>query len=106
VLKAGQIITDYAQVLVNEVVLTKIELCTKKSVNSWKPLTFNLTAYKNQTVAIIIQTSNDDSLISSFWVDDVGFVPATNYVLSDYGKTTTQSQSFHGALPVRPLVAP
>jgi secreted trypsin-like serine protease len=97
---------DYAQVLVNKVVLTKIELCTTKSVNKWTPLTFNLTAYKNQSVVITIQTTNDDSYTSSFWVDDVGFVPTTNYVLSYYGKANTQTQVFSTNLPLRPVVTP
>jgi hypothetical protein len=97
---------DYANVLINDVVLTKIELCTTKSVNKWTPLTFNLTAYKNQSVVITIQTTNDNSLISSFWVDDVGFVPTTNYVLSYYGKANTQTQLFVSNLPVRPTVTP
>lgn len=104
--KSGSNYYDYAQVIVNKVVLTKIELCAQKIVNKWTPLTFNLTAYKNQTVVITIQTSNDNSLISSFWVDDVGFVPTAGSVLSYYGKTNTQSQSFPGALPVRPVVTP
>ncbi len=104
--KSGTNYYDYARVLVNDVVLTKIELCTTKSVNRWTPLTFNLTAYKNQSVEITIQTSNDNSLISSFWVDDVGFVPTTNYVLSYYGKANTQSQLFPVTLPVRPIVTP
>jgi hypothetical protein len=104
--KNGTNYYDYANVLVNDVVLAKIELCTTKSVNRWTPLTFNLTAYKNQSVEITIQTSNDNSLISSFWVDDVGFVPTTNYVLSYYGKTNTLTQSFAANLPQRPTVTP
>jgi hypothetical protein len=55
---------------------------------------------------ITIQTTNDDSLISSFWVDDVGFVPTTNYVLSYYGKTNTLTQLFATNLPQRPTVMP
>ena len=78
--------------MVNQVVLTTIELCAKKTVSKWTPLTFNLTAYKDQTVAITIQTTNDNSLVSSFWVDDVGFVPSANYVLSYYGKLNTPAQ--------------
>jgi secreted trypsin-like serine protease len=104
--KSGTNYYDYANVLVNDVVLAKIELCTTKSVNKWTPLTFNLTAYKNQSVVITIQTTNDNSLISSFWIDDVGFVPTTNYVLSYYGKANTQSQLFPVTPPVRPTVTP
>lgn len=105
-IKNGTSYYDYAQVLVNKVVLTKIELCAEKTVDKWMPLTFNLTAYKNQSVVITIQTTNDDSLISSFWVDDVGFVPTTNYVLSYYGKTNTLTQSFATNLPQRPTAMP
>jgi hypothetical protein len=97
---------DYAQVLVNDVLLTTIELCEKKPVSRWTPLTFNLSNYKNQTVAITIKTMHDNTLVSSFWVDDVGFVPAANYVLSYYGKSNTQVQSFATVLPDRLIVTP
>lgn len=105
-IKSGANYWDYAQVLVNDVVLTKIELCKEKPVNKWTQLTFNLTAYKNQSVVITIQTTNDDSLISSFWVDDVGFVPKTKYVLNYYGNANDQPQSFSTTLPVRPTATP
>lgn len=104
--KNGNNYYDYAQVLVNDVLLTTIELCEKKPVTRWTPLTFNLSNYKNQTVAITIKTLHDNSLVSSFWVDDVGFVPAANYVLSYYGKSNTQVQSFATNLPNRPIVTP
>jgi len=104
--KNGNSYYDYAQVLVNDVLLTTIELCEKKSQIRWTPLTVNLSNYKNQTVVITIKTKHDNSLISSFWVDDVGFVPATNYVLSYYGKSNTQTQLFSPNLPNRPTVTP
>ena len=107
--KNGNSYYDYAQVLVNDVLLTTIELCEKKPVSRWTPLSanaFNLTAFKNQTVVITIKTKHDNSLISSFWLDDVGFVPSAKYVLSYYGKANTQVQSFATVLPDRPTVTP
>ena len=95
--------------LVNDVLLTTIELCEKKPVSRWAPLSFNafnLTAFKNQTVVITIKTMHDNSLISSFWLDDVGFVPSAKYVLSYYGKANTQVQLFATVLPNRPTVTP
>lgn len=105
-IKTGVNYWDYAQVLVNDVVLTKIELCEKKTVSTWTALTFDLSSYKNKSTKITIKTISDHSLISSFWVDDVGFVPKTKYVLNYYGNANNQPQSFSTTLPVRPTATP
>ena len=104
--KSGINYADYAQVLANDVLLTKIELCDKKSVMTWTPLTFDLTKYKNQSLVITLKTSNDSALVSSFLVDDIGFVPSANFVLSYYGRANTQAPLSALKNALRPTATP
>jgi hypothetical protein len=67
---------DTAQISVNGVVLPngKIELCTRNNARSWTAKTFNLNPYVGQTVTLSIKVTTDTTVVSSLWIDDVGFI--------------------------------
>lgn len=79
---------DTAQINVNGAPVLKgdIELCNRNTVRAWKAFTVDLRDYAGQTITFDIRVSTDDSIVSSFWVDDVGFVRSTTEVLNYYGK--------------------
>ena len=67
---------DMAQVSVNGVTLPagNIELCSRNNARTWTAKTFNLNPYVGQTVTLSIKVSTDTTVVSSLWVDDIGFV--------------------------------
>jgi hypothetical protein len=67
---------DMAKVSVNGVTLPAgtIELCSRNNARSWTAKTFNLSAYVGQTVTFSIKVTTDTTVVSSLWIDDVGFI--------------------------------
>ena len=67
---------DMAQFSVNGVTLPNgnLELCARNNARSWTAKTFNLNPYVGQTVTLSIKVTTDTTVVSSMWLDDVGFV--------------------------------
>jgi hypothetical protein len=67
---------DTAQVSVNGITLPAgtIELCNRNNARTWTAKTFNLSAYIGQTVTFSIKVTTDTTVVSSLWIDDVGFI--------------------------------
>jgi len=84
---------DTARIIVNDTVLPSgdITLCKAKNVSTWRALTFNMSAYVNQTVALRIEVRTDVSFVSSLWIDDIGFVRNATEPLTYYGKSAGAS---------------
>lgn len=80
---------DIAQVTIDGVTVPNgdIELCKRTASSAWKAMTIDLRARAGQTVTFDVRVNTDESIVSSFWVDDVGFVRAANDVLNYYGKS-------------------
>jgi hypothetical protein len=77
---------DMAQFSVNGVTLPNgnLELCARNNTRSWTAKTFNLNPYVGQTVTLSIKVTTDTTVVSSLWLDDVGFVRrASDEVESD-----------------------
>jgi hypothetical protein len=77
---------DMAQFSVNGVTLPNgnLELCARNNARSWTAKTFNLNPYVGQTVTLSIKVTTDTTVVSSLWLDDVGFVRrASDEVESD-----------------------
>jgi len=76
---------DSANVMIDDKVVSQFDLCAKRNVNTWKPLTIDLSAYTGAEVTLMVSVSTDsDTKYSSFWVDDVGFVQSKSQVLNYY----------------------
>lgn len=91
---------DSAEIRVNNNVVSRLDLCAKRNVNAWKPLTIDLQAYKGAQVTVTLWTSTDaDTSYSSFWADDIGFVQSKTQVLNYYRTSRVRSGS-PGTLPV------
>jgi len=89
---------DSAEVLIDDKVVSSFDLCAKRNVNKWKPLTIDLSAYADTSVTLMVTVSTDsDTKYSSFWVDDVGFVQSKNQVLNYYRSGSSRAS---GPLPV------
>lgn len=86
---------DTAQIAINGVTVPNgdLELCNRNVVNKWKPMTIDLTAQIGQTVTFSVTTTSDESIVSSLWLDDVGFVRMPTEVLGYYGKSFGAIQS-------------
>ena len=64
---------DYAYVKVNGVTAHAYTLCSSTATGGWVKKVVNLSAYAGQTVTVRIQVSNDSSLNSNLFLDDVTF---------------------------------
>ena len=86
---------DTAQIAINGVTVPNgnLELCARNNVATWKPLTINLTSQVGQTVTLSVTTTTDESIVSSLWIDDIGFVRVPTEVLGYYGKSFGSLQS-------------
>jgi hypothetical protein len=51
-----------------------LELCSRNNASAWTAKTFNLNPYVGQTVTLTIKVTTDSTVVSSLWIDDVGFV--------------------------------
>lgn len=69
------------------------ELCSRNSVAAWKSMTIDLTGKIGQTVTFSVNTISDESVVSSLWLDDIGFVRLPTEVISYYGKAFGGTQS-------------
>ena len=79
---------DTAQSAIDGVTVANgnLELCARNLVRSWKPMTVDLTSKIGQTVTFSVTTTTDESIVSSLWLDDIGFVRMPTEVISYYGK--------------------
>jgi len=79
---------DTAQIAIDGVTVANgnLELCARNLVKSWKPMTVDLTSKIGQTVTFSVTTTTDESIVSSLWLDDIGFVRMPTEVISYYGK--------------------
>jgi hypothetical protein len=50
-------------------------------------MTIDLTSKIGQTVTFSVTTTTDESIVSSLWLDDVGFVRMPTEVINYYGKS-------------------
>ena len=86
---------DTAQIAIDGVIVPNgnLELCARNTAVTWKPLTIDLTSQVGQTVTLSVTTTTDESIVSSLWIDDIGFVRIPTEILGYYGKSfgTTQS---------------
>jgi hypothetical protein len=88
---------DSAEIFIDDKLISRFDLCAKRNVNSWKPLTIDLSAYADVAVTLMVTVSTDsDTKYSSFWVDDVGFVQSKNQVLNYYRAGSSRAS---GPLP-------
>lgn len=80
---------DVAQVTIDGVTTVNgdFELCNRTASSAWKALTIDLRSRAGQTITFDVRVRTDESIVSSFWVDDVGFVRSANEVLNYYGKS-------------------
>jgi len=80
---------DTAQVNIDGVPVSNgdFELCNRTASRAWKALTIDLRSRAGQTVTFDVRVHTDESIVSSFWVDDVGFVRGANDQLNYYGKS-------------------
>lgn len=87
----GTIQNDTARVYANDTLLPggSIPLCKGQNVASWRALTFNLASYAEQNVTVRIEVRTNSTLVSSLWIDDVGFVRSATELLSYYGHSIT-----------------
>lgn len=94
---------DVAQININGTPVPNgdIELCNRNTVRAWKAFTVDMRNYAGQTVTFDVRVSTDESIVSSLWVDDVGFVRTANEVLNYYGKRVNANQYAPNRLIVR-----
>jgi hypothetical protein len=85
---------DTAQIAINGVTAPNgdIELCTSNVKNTWQAFTIDLTNSIGKTVTLSITATTDDSAVSHFWIDDVGFVRTATEVIGYYGAVNTTAQ--------------
>jgi hypothetical protein len=73
---------DFGRVLVNDIVVDTVNLCSSTQTGGWAKHVVNLGAYAGQSVSLQIRAETDSSLNSNLFVDDVGFESS---VTSDQG---------------------
>ena len=86
---------DTAQITIDGEIVPNgnLELCTRNTAATWKPLTIDLTNQVGQTVTLSVTTTTDESIVSSLWIDDIGFVRIPTEILGYYGKSFGALQS-------------
>ncbi len=67
---------DTAVVRVNAAVVKTFPLCQEQNTVGWQRASVNLGAYTGKTVTIGFRGEFDESVVSSFFVDDVSFSAA------------------------------
>jgi hypothetical protein len=84
----GTTLNDTARVYANDTLLPggDIPLCKGKNVTAWRALTFNMTSYVDQEITLRVEVRTNATLVSSLWIDDVGFVRTASEPLNYYGK--------------------
>lgn len=86
---------DTAQIAIDGEIVPNgnLELCARNTAATWKPLTIDLTSQVGQTVTLSVTTTTDESIVSSLWIDDIGFVRIPTEILGYYGKSFGSLQS-------------
>ncbi len=64
---------DFAGVVVNGVVVDRLNLCVATTTDGWTSRSVDLRAYMGQTVELQIRAETDSLAISAWYVDDVTF---------------------------------
>lgn len=84
---------DTAQININglPVLNGDIELCNRNTARAWKAFTVDMRSYVGQTVTFDVRVSTDESIVSSLWLDDIGFVRVPTDALNYYGKRVNAS---------------
>ncbi|MFM7677831.1 MAG: hypothetical protein ACKO83_03160, partial [Roseiflexaceae bacterium] len=84
---------DTAQITINgtPVLNGDIELCNRNTVRAWKAFTVDMRSFAGQTVTFDVRVSTDESIVSSLWLDDIGFVRLPTDAINYYGKRVTTS---------------
>ncbi len=60
------------------------ELCDANQTTRWRPYTIDLSAYAGSTIELTLRAETDVTVVSSIWIDDVGFVQHANQALNYY----------------------
>ncbi|MFN5368767.1 MAG: trypsin-like serine protease [Roseiflexaceae bacterium] len=84
---------DTAQITINGTTVLNgdIELCNRNTVRAWKAFTVDLRGFATQTVTFDVRVSTDESIVSSLWLDDIGFVRLPTDAINYYGKRVNTS---------------
>jgi len=64
---------DFGLVIINETLVGTYQLCAARNTGGWRVQSIDLSAYAGQTVDLIIAAVTDESILSSWYIDDVSF---------------------------------
>ena len=64
---------DYGLVFINDTLVGTYQLCAARNTGGWRVQSIDLSAYAGQTVDLIISAATDESILSSWYIDDVSF---------------------------------
>jgi secreted trypsin-like serine protease len=64
---------DFGGVVVNDVVVAKLDLCTANKTTGWQQRSVNLTAYAGQIINLQFRAETDGDKLSILYIDDVSF---------------------------------
>jgi hypothetical protein len=64
---------DYGLVLINDTLVGTYQLCAARNTGGWLVKSIDLSAYAGQTVDLIFSAVTDESIPSSWYIDDVSF---------------------------------
>ena len=62
---------DFGGVIINDTIVQVIDLCVDNNTFGWVERTVDISAYAGQVVTLQIRVETDDTLFSSYFVDDV-----------------------------------
>ncbi|HMN27992.1 MAG TPA: serine protease [Caldilineaceae bacterium] len=77
---------DYGGVVVDDLVVWRMQLCATKAQLTWQAVRVNLTAYASKTVLLQFRGETNNTKTSSFFVDDIDWGAAE---LTDLAEPTT-----------------
>jgi hypothetical protein len=78
---------DNATVQVNDVTVNQLELCKDTSGDEWQANVLDLSAFRNQTIALKFEAATDGSQPSSLMIDDVAiYSDSTQPVPTEQGR--------------------
>ena len=64
---------DFGLVIINETPVGTYDLCGARNTGGWLVRSIDLSAYAGQTVDLIFAAVTDESMLSSWYIDDVSF---------------------------------
>jgi hypothetical protein len=78
---------DIATVQINDVTVNQLELCKDTSGDEWQANVLDLSAFRNQTIALKFEATTDGSQPSSLMIDDVAiYSDSTQPVPTEQGR--------------------